>query len=55
LVVVYGSMYSHKDMIVNNFGIPAANHFIKGGKCETFKKVNVVVYWWWMQGNWALK
>ena len=25
--------------------------FFKGGRCETFKGVNFVVYWWWMQIN----
>ena len=29
---------------VNKFRIPNTKHFIKGGKCETFKGVNVVVY-----------
>jgi len=40
---------------VNKFKIPNTKHFIKGGKCETFRGVNVVVYWWWMQGNGAWK
>ena len=31
-------------MNVNKFRIPNTKHFIKGGKCETFKEVNVVVY-----------
>jgi len=31
-------------MNVNKFRIPTTKHFIKGGKCETFKGVNVVVY-----------
>jgi len=51
LVVVYGLMDSHKDMNVNEFRIPTTKHFFKGGKCETFKGVNFVVYWWWMQRN----
>jgi len=37
-------MYSHKDMNVNKLRIPTTKHFFKGGKCETFKEVNVVVY-----------
>jgi len=42
-------MDSHKDMNVNKFRIPTTKHFFKWGKCETFKGVNCVVYWWWMQ------
>jgi len=44
LVVVYGFIYSHKDMNVNKFRIPNTKHFIKGGKCGTLKRVSVVVY-----------
>jgi len=44
LVVVYGFMDSHKDMNVNKFRIPTTKRFFKGGKCETFKGVNFVVY-----------
>jgi len=51
LVVVYGLMDSHKDMNVNEFRIPTTKHFFKGGKCETFRGVNFVVYCWWMQRN----
>jgi len=29
--------------------------FSQRGKCETFKGVNVVVYWWWIQRNGARK
>jgi len=55
LVVVYNFVDSHKDMNVNKFRIPTTKHFIKGGKCETFKGENFVVYWWWMQRNGAPK
>jgi len=55
LIVVYGFMYSHNDMNVNKFKIPFTKHFIKGGKCETFKGVIFVVYWWWIQRNRAWK
>ena len=48
-------MVSFIPMNVNKFRIPNTKHFIKGGNCETFKGVNVVVYWWWMQGNGAWK
>jgi len=41
-------MDSQKDMNVNKFRIPATKHFVKRGKCEIFKGVNLVVYWWWM-------
>ena len=44
LVVVYNFMDSHRDMNVNKFRIPTTKHFTKGGKCETFKRVNFVVY-----------
>jgi len=44
LFVVYGFMDSHKDMNVNKFRITTTQHFFKGGKCETFKRVNFVVY-----------
>ena len=39
-------MVSFIPMNVNKFRIPNTKHFIKGGKCETFKGegVNVVVY-----------
>jgi len=40
---------------VNKFRIPTTEHFFKGGRCETFKGVNFVVYWWWMQWNGARK
>jgi len=45
-------MHSHKDMDVNKFSLSTTKHFIKG---ETFKVVNYVVYWWWMQRNGAWK
>jgi len=44
LFVVYGFMDSHKDMNVNKFRITTTQHVFKGGKCETFKGVNFVVY-----------
>jgi len=44
LVVVYGFMDSNEGMNVNKFRISTAKHFFKGGKFETFKGVNVVVY-----------
>jgi len=34
----------NKDMNVNKFRIPTTKHFFKGGKRETFKGVNFVVY-----------
>jgi len=38
-------MVSFIPMNVNKFSILNTKHFIKGGKCETFKGgVNVVVY-----------
>jgi len=46
-------MDSHKDMNVNKFKIPITKQFFKGGRCETFKGVNLVVYWWRMQRNGA--
>jgi len=49
LVVVYGFVDSHKDMNINKFRMPTTKHFFKGVKCETFKVVNFVIYWWWMQ------
>jgi len=55
LVVVYGFMYSHQDMNVNKFRIPTTKHLFKGEKCETFKGVRFVVYWWWMRRNGARK
>jgi len=42
-------------MNVNKFRIPTTKYFFKGGSCETFKGVNFVVYWWWMQRNGARK
>jgi len=48
-------MDSHKDMNVNKFKIPTTKPFSNGGKCETFKGVNCVVYWWWMRGKGARK
>jgi len=30
---------------------PITKHFFEKGKCEIFKGVNFVVYWWWMQKN----
>ena len=48
-------MDSHEVMNVKKFRIPTTKHFFKGGNCETFKGVNVVVYWWWMQRNGAWK
>ena len=44
LVVVFSFMDSHRDMNVNKFRIPTTKHFFKWGKCETFKRVNCVVY-----------
>jgi len=55
LVVFYSFMDSHKDMNVNKFRIPTTRHFFEGGRCETLKGVNFVVYWWWMQRNGARK
>jgi len=49
LVVVYGLVDSHKDVNINKFRIPTTKHFFKLVKCETFKGVNFVIYWWWMQ------
>jgi len=37
LVVVYGCMYSHKDMNVNKFRIPTPNIFIKEGSMKLSK------------------
>jgi len=37
-------MVSFIPMNVDKFRIPKTKHFIKGGKSETFKGVNVVVY-----------
>jgi len=37
-------MESHKNMDVNKFRIPTTKHFFNGGKCETFKGVNFVIY-----------
>ena len=37
LVVVYGSMYSHKDMNVNKFGIPTTKYFFKKGSVKLSK------------------
>ena len=31
---------------VKKFRIPPTKHFFKGGKCETFKGVDFVVYRW---------
>ena len=42
--VFCGFMDSHKDMNVNKFTTTTTKHFSKGGKCETFKGVNSVVY-----------
>jgi len=44
LVVFYSFMDSHKDMNVNKIRIPTTKDFFKGGRCETFKGVNFVVY-----------
>jgi len=44
-------MDCHKDMNVNKFKIPTIKHFFQGGRCEIFKGVIYVVYWWWMQRN----
>ena len=38
-------MVSFIPMNVNKFRIPNTKHFVTGGKCETFKGVNVVVQW----------
>jgi len=48
-------MDSHKDLNVNKFRTPTIKHFVKGGRCKSFKGVNVVVYWCWMQRNGARK
>jgi len=37
-------MDSHKDMNMNKFRISTIKHFFKGGRCETFKGVNFVIY-----------
>jgi len=37
-------MDSHKDMNVNKFRNQLPSIFFKGGKCETFKRVNFIVY-----------
>jgi len=37
LVVVYGFLYSHKDMDVNQFRIPTTKHFIKEGRVKLSK------------------
>jgi len=37
LVAFYSFMDSHKDINVNKFRIPTTMHFLKGGRCETFK------------------
>jgi len=37
LVVVYGSMHSHKDMNVNKFSLPTTKHFIKGESVKLSK------------------
>ena len=55
LVDVYGFVDSHKDMNINKFRIPTTKHFIKWVKCETFKVLNFVIYWWWMQRGRARK
>jgi len=52
LVVVYGFIYSHEREKIQDTKYQA---FYQRGKCKTFKGVNVVVYWWWMQGNGAWK
>jgi len=56
LVVVYGFTYFHKDKNVNKFRIPlpTTKYFIKGGKCETLKGVNVVVLMV-NAGKWGVK
>jgi len=51
LVIAYGFMDSHKDMIVNKFRMPTTKHFFQRGKYETLEGGNFVVYWWWMQKN----
>jgi len=55
LVIVFSFMDSHKDMNVNKFRKPITKHFFKWGKCETFKGINFVVYWWRMQKKGARK
>ena len=52
LVVVYGFIYSHEREQIQDTKNQA---FYQRGKGETFKGENVVVYWWWMQGNGAWK
>jgi len=37
LVVVYGFMYSHKDMDVNKFTLPTTKHLIKGESVKLSK------------------
>jgi len=44
LVVVCSFKDSHKDMNVNKLRIPTTKYFFKGGKCETFKGGNFVLY-----------
>jgi len=46
-------MDSHKDMNVNKLRIPTTKQFFKEGRCETFKGVNFVAFWWWIQRNGA--
>jgi len=47
LVVVNGFPQRHKcEQIHSNY-----KSFFQGGKCETFKGVNSIVCWWWMQRN----
>ena len=52
LAVVYGFIYSHEREQIQDNKYQA---FYQRGKCETLKGVNVVMYWWWMQGNGAWK
>jgi len=37
-------MDSHENVNVDKFRISTTKHFFKGGKCETFTGVNVLVY-----------
>jgi len=39
-------MDSHKDTNVNKFRIPTTKHLFQRGKCEPYKGVNFVLYWW---------
>jgi len=40
-----------KTWMWTNSGNQLPSIFFKGGRCETSKGVNFIVYWWWMQRN----